>query len=120
MPATLSRSEKKVLIGLCKYIINSDGIITEEEISKLNQIALEIGMDDYEEVFNEVDSEITSMDDLESRIDDLKESTNLKKILGYTIQMSRVDGNITADEIDILVYAADAWNIDLKSLMKKC
>lgn len=120
MPASMTREEKKVLIAICRYVISSDGMITDEEISKLNEIAAETGIEDYEELFNEVDSEITSVDDLQKKIDSLKSSKNTRKIIQYSIQMSRIDGCITHDEIDILVYAADAWNVDLKNFMKKC
>lgn len=119
MPRTMSRDEKKVLIALCKYIINSDGVVTEGEIEKLNQIALKIGIDDYEEIFNEVDREITSMDELQKKIYSLKKSMNLKKIIEYSIQMSRTDGNITHDEIEILVYAANSWGVNLKEVLAK-
>ena len=120
MPAAMTREEKKVLIAICRYIISSDGMITDEEIRGLNEIAAETGIDDYDELFNEVDSEITSVDALHDKINSLKTSTNTRKIIQYSIQMSRIDGCITHDEIDILVYAADAWNFDLKNFMKNC
>lgn len=120
MPATMTRDEKKVLIAICRYIINSDGIITDDEITKMNEIAAEIGIDDYDELFNEVDSEITSVEDLQKKIDSLNSAGNKKKIIKYSIQMSRTDGCITHDEMDILVYAADAWGIDLKNIIDKC
>ncbi len=119
MPAIMSLEEKKVLIAICRYVISSDGVITEDEIGRMTQIAREIGIDNYGELFNQVDSEITSVDDLKIRIDDLKSSKNREKILLYSIQLSRTDANITNDEIDILVYVADAWDIDLKTIMKK-
>lgn len=120
MPTTMTRDEKKILIALCRYIMSSDGIITQEEIGKINQIAVEIGMDDYEELFNEVDNEITSIEDMYKKIDSLKNSKNLEKIIKYSIQMSRVDSNITSNEIEVLVYAADAWDLDIRALMNKC
>lgn len=119
MPSTMTRDEKKILIAMCRYVINSDGIITDDEISKMHEIAAETGIDDYDELFNEVDSEITSIEDLQKKIDLLTSPKNKKKIIQYSIQLSRTDGLITHDEIDILVYAADAWGIDLKNIMNK-
>lgn len=120
MPATMTRDETKVLVAICRYIINSDGIVTEDEIDKMNEIAAEIGIVNYDELFNEVDREITSLENLKNTIDSLQSSKNKKKIIQYSIQLSRTDGCITDDEIDILVYAADAWDVDLKDIMKKC
>jgi len=120
MPATMSRDETRVLIAMCRYIINSDGIITDDEIDMMDKIAAEIGIGNYDELFNEVDREITSLEDLKKTIDSLQSPKNKKKIIQYSIQLSRTDGCITHDEIEILVYAADAWDIDLKDIMKKC
>ena len=120
MPTTLTREEKKVLIAICRYIINSDGIITDDELKQMDEIASEIGIADYDELFNEVDREITSVEALQIKIDSLVSTKNKKKILQYSIQLSRTDGCITHDEIDILVYAADAWDINLKDIINKC
>lgn len=118
MPKKLSEDEKIVLIGICKYIINSDGIFTESELETMNQIAEEIGFDDYHESFDKADSIITSVEILQNKIDELKQSGNKKKILKYAIQLSRSDACIKCDEMDIIVYAADSWDIDIKTLMK--
>ena len=118
MPKKLSQDEKIVLIGICKYIINADGIVTESELKTMNQIAEELGFDNYQKSFDDADSVITSMEVLQEKIDGLKNSPNKQKILKYAVQLSRSDANIKNDEMDIIVYAADSWDYDLKSLMK--
>lgn len=118
MPETLTHDEKIVLIGLCKYIISADGTVTPSELENMNMIAEEIGFDDYHEIFNEVDSEITSLDILREKIDNLATAKNRKKILKYAIQISRSDANIKDDELDILVYAADSWDIDINTIIR--
>lgn len=119
MPKKLSVDEKIVLIGMCRYIINSDGMVTQSELETMNMIADEIGFDDYQKTFEETDKAITSLESLQRKIDSLKDSGNKQKILKYAIHLSRADANIGYDEMDILVYAADSWNIDIKSLLKK-
>jgi len=119
MPKKLSDDEKIVLIGICRYIINSDGILTAAELETMNIIAQDIGFDDYQKTFAEADKIITSLESLQKRIDGLKKSKNKQKLLKYAIQLSRADAFIRYDEMDIIVYAADAWDIDIKSLMKK-
>ncbi len=118
MPKILSHDEKIVLIGICKYIINSDGVVTPAELDTMNQIAAEIGFDDYHKTFDEADSVITSIEVLQEKIDSLKKSSNKQKILKYAIQLSRGDACIKNDEMDIIVYAADSWDFDVKTLMK--
>lgn len=118
MPKKLSHDEKVVLIGICKYIVNSDGIVTQSELETINQIAEQIGFEDYHEIFDEADSTITSIEILHEKIDDLKTSSNKQQILKYAVQLSRSDAIIKSDEMDIIVYAADSWDFDIKSLMK--
>ena len=119
MPKKLTAEEKTVLIGMCRYIINSDGIVTQSELETMNVIADEMGFDDYQKSFEESDKEITSLETLQKKIDSLKGSGNKQKILKYAVQLSRADANIGYDEMDILVYAADSWDIDIKFLLKK-
>lgn len=119
MPEILSNDEKVVLIGICRYIINSDGVVTESELATMNKIAEDLGFDDYQKTFNESDRLITSVELLQEKIDDLKNSINQRKILEYAIQLSRSDACIKSDEMDIIVYAADSWDFDIESLMKE-
>jgi hypothetical protein len=118
MPKILSQAEKVVLIGICRYIINSDGVVTDPELAEMNRIAEEMGFDDYQKSFDESDRLITSIDTLQEKIDSLKKSGNQRKILEHAIQLSRCDACIKSDEVDIIVYAADSWDFDIKSLMK--
>ncbi len=118
MPKILTHDEKVVLIGICKYIINTDGIVTPSELDTMNQIAEEIGFEDYQKTFDEADSVITSIELLQEKIDGLKKSSNKQRILKYAIQLSRADACIKNDEMDIIVYAADSWDFDIKTLMK--
>lgn len=119
MPKILSHDEKVVLIGICRYIINSDGVVTESELATMNSIAEDIGFEDYQKTFDESDKLITSIESLQEKIDSLKKSGNQRKILEYAIQLSRCDACIKTDEMDIIVYAADSWDFDVKSLMKQ-
>jgi uncharacterized tellurite resistance protein B-like protein len=118
MPKKLSDDEKIVLIGMCRYIMNSDGMVTPAELETMNMIAEEIGFDDYQKTFDQADKLITSLETLQKMIDNLRESKNKQKILKYAIQLSRADANIRYDEMDIIVYAADSWDFDIKSLLK--
>ncbi|MFA5519662.1 MAG: TerB family tellurite resistance protein [Spirochaetota bacterium] len=118
MPSKLSTNDKITLIGMCKFIISSDGFITESELENMALVAEEIGFDDYQKIFDEVDEKISSIDDLKDYIDSIKESSNRTKILKYAIQISRSDANITDEEIEIIRYAADEWGLDLNKILK--
>jgi tellurite resistance protein len=119
MPSKFSYNDKITLIGMCKFIINADGITTDAELDSMLAVADEIGFDDYNEIFNDVDERITTIDDLKEYIDNTKESSNKESIFRYAVLISRSDGNIRDEEIDILHYAADAWDISISEIMNK-
>ncbi|HOK02515.1 MAG TPA: TerB family tellurite resistance protein [Spirochaetota bacterium] len=114
----LTHEEKKALIAIARYIVSADGIITSAELDSMNMIAEELGFDDYHDIFNEVDAEITSMEDLKKLIEDLADSKHKKTIIKLAIEISRADANIRDEEKDILVFVADAWDIDINSMMR--
>lgn len=119
MPSKFSYKDKIALIGMCKFIINADGIVTDAELDNMQEIAEEIGFDDYNEIFDDVDEKIRTIDDLKEYIDNTKDSLNKENIFRYAVLISRSDGNIRDEEIDILHYAADAWDINIKEIMNK-
>lgn len=118
MPSKFSTNDKITLLGLCKFIVNSDGFITESELESMGAVAEEIGFEDYQKIFDEVDEKISSINDLKDYIDKIKESSNRIKILKYAIQISRLDANIKDEEVEIIRYAADEWGLDLKKILK--
>jgi len=119
MPSKFSYKDKATLIGMCKFIINADGIVTDAELDSMLAIAQDIGFDDYNEIFDEVDDKIRSIEDLKKYIDSSKESLNKARIFKYAVLISRADANIRDEEIDILHYAADAWDINIKEIMNR-
>lgn len=118
MPSKLSMNDKITLIGMCRFIMNADGFVTESELENMAEVAEEIGFEDYQQIFDEVDEKIFTVDDLKEYIYSNRESSNRTKILKYAIQISRSDANIRDDEIDIIRYAADEWGLDLKKILR--
>lgn len=119
MPSKFSYHDKITLIGMCKFIVNADGIVTDAELDSMMTVAEEIGFEDYNEIFDDVDDKIRTVDNLKEYIDNIKDSPNKENIFRYAVQISRSDANIRDEEIDILHYAADAWDINISEIMNK-
>ena len=117
MPSKLTKNDKITLMGMCRFIMNADGFITDSELDSMAEVADEIGFDDYQEICEEVDEKISTIDDLKEFIDNTKDSSNRVKILQYAIQISRSDANIKDDEIEIIRYAADEWGLDIAKIL---
>jgi uncharacterized tellurite resistance protein B-like protein len=118
MPTTFTKDEKMALIAILKYIINTDGIITEREIEDINAVARQRGFEDFNAVFNEVDSSIKSIADLKKLIQKITDKANRKKILQYALEISKADANVNPQEIEILKFMSKEWKINIRSLIK--
>jgi hypothetical protein len=119
MSEHLSQDEKIVLIAVLKYIVSTDGVITEREIDDINNLAEDAGFKDFQQIFEEVDRKIKSIDDLEKLIDQIKNEKNRLRILEYAIEFSRADADMNPHEIEILKYMSAKWKISLKKLMEE-
>jgi len=116
MSKSFTREEKMVLIAVMKYIVSTDGLVTDREIDNINDIAEEKGFEDFQDIFNEVDRTVLSIDDLKNLINQVEHEGSRKKILQYAVEFSRADANINPHEIEILKYMSKVWDINLKTL----
>jgi uncharacterized tellurite resistance protein B-like protein len=117
MSASFTREEKMVIIALTKYIISTDGVITEREIEDINTVAGQKGFEDFNEVFNEVDRTVKSLDDLKILIKKVTDDAKRKKIIKYALEISKADAVMNPDEIDILRFMGKEWKINLRAFL---
>lgn len=110
--------EKKALVAICKFIAHSDGKITEAEIIKFNEIAEEKGFEDFSEIFQEVDREVTSLDDIKELIKKVDRQTHKNDILRIAMEIAIADATLVPEEVEIIKMIGKAWNIDIKALLK--
>jgi len=119
MSKKLTNEEKMVLIAVMKYIVSTDGVITEREIDDINKMAEEKGFEDFQKVFNEVDQKVKSLDDLKKLIARVSGEASRNNILKHAVEFSRADANLNPQEIEILKYMSREWGISLASLLHK-
>ncbi len=115
MSKSFTKEEKMVLIAVMKYIVSTDGLVTDREVDDINDIAEEKGFEDFQEIFNEVDRTVLSIEDLKNLIMQVENEGSRKKILQYSVEFSRADANVNPHEIEILKYMSKVWNINLKT-----
>lgn len=116
MITTFNKEEKKVLIALIKYIAASDGQISAADIKESDKIASQKGFEDFSELFTEVEKEITSLEDLKSKIDLVRKKDHEYDLIRIAIEIAQADGEINHKEVKIIKYMADAWKIDLEEI----
>lgn len=117
MTKKLGKEEKMVLIAVMKYIISTDGVLTDREIDDINTLANEKGFEDFQSIFEEVDRTITSLDELKKLIDSVAGEQARINILKYAIEFSRADAEINPHENEMLKYMSKKWHISIKSLL---
>jgi hypothetical protein len=117
MSRSFTKEEKMVLIAVMKYIVSTDGVVTDREIDDISDLAGEDGFEDFQEIFNEVDMTVKSMDDLKNLIKQIEHEGSRKKIIKYAVEFSRADADVNPHEIEILKFMCKAWNINLKALL---
>jgi hypothetical protein len=119
MSKSLTKEEKIVLIAVMKYIVSTDGIVTDREVDDINDLAEEKGFEDFQELFNEVDETVQSINDLKNLINQVENKESRKKILEYAIEFSRADADVNPHENEILKYMSKEWQINLKTMLEE-
>lgn len=114
MAKSFTKDEKIVLLAVLKYIISTDGVITESEIDDINDIAEDKGFEDFQEIFNEVDNKVTSLDVLKNLIRNIENDASREKILDIALDMAHADADVNPHEIEILKFMSKEWDISLK------
>jgi uncharacterized tellurite resistance protein B-like protein len=117
MSKILSKEEKMVLIAVMKYIVSTDGVITDREVDDINKLAEEKGFEDFQRTFDEVDRTVKSIDDLKKLIDGVAGEQARTNILKHALEFSRADADINPHENEILQYMSKKWHINIKSLL---
>ncbi len=113
MIKSFSRDEKMALISIIKFIAVSDRRLTENELEKINRIAEEKGFDDFSIIFNDVDREIKTLDDIRNLIKKVKSSEHKNDIVKYALEVAVADAEINEEEAEILSILSDEWDIDI-------
>jgi hypothetical protein len=117
MLESLTKDEKIVLLAVMKYIVSTDGVITEREIDDINSLAEEKGFEDFQEIFDEVDEKVKSLDDLKKLIQKVKKDSSRMEIVRYALEFSMADADVNPHESEILKYMGKEWKIDLKEMI---
>ena len=113
---TFNHDEKKALLAIVKFIIAADGKITEEEAERCAHLSEEKGFEDFSDIFQEVDREVNSLDDVFLLAEQVKESAHEQDILKIAIDIAEADANVIDDESGFISRLAEMWDIPINNL----
>lgn len=112
------KKDKKALLAVAKFIANQDNKLTEQETENFKNLARQKGFEDFQEIFKEVDDEVTSLNDLSSVLNAVTNRSRQKDIVSLAIEMARADGYESSEEHDTIRYLCRLWDINLEDLDK--
>jgi uncharacterized tellurite resistance protein B-like protein len=116
---SFNHDEKKALIAILKFIASSDGKISQGEIAKFNEIAEKQNFSDFSQIFDEVDAEVHTIDDLIRLADRVRLKTHEYDILKYAFEMATAGTTINPEDVEIITMLGNRWKIDIKNLLKE-
>jgi hypothetical protein len=100
-----------------KYIISTDGVITDRETTDISKIANAMGFENFQLIFEKVDQTITSLDDLKKLLKKIENKTSRDHIIQYAIEFCRADAACNPHEAEILQYMGKEWHVDIKKIL---
>lgn len=118
MIQNFDKKDKKALLAVAKFIANQDNKLTEQETENFKNLARQKGFEDFQEIFKEVDDEVTSLNDLSSVLNAVTNRSRQKDIVSLAIEMARADGYESSEEHDTIRYLCRLWDINLEDLDK--
>ncbi len=119
MIRSFNRDEKKALIAIIKFIANSDGQISPQEIQTFNDIAERKIFNDFSELFNEVDAEIHSLDDIMALAGKVRSKAHEYDILKLAFEMAVAGTTINPEDVEIMQMLGELWGVDIKTLLSE-
>jgi len=111
MLKSFNKEEKMALISILKFMINSEGKITETELTRINELAEEKGFEDFHEIFDDVDKNVHAMNDIISLIKKVKNESHKKDILRYASELAITNGSINPQEGEVIQLLKKEWNL---------
>jgi len=119
MIRSFNRDEKKTLIAVMKFIASSDGRISPQEIRTFNEVAERKNFDDFSELFNEVDAEVRTLDDIMVLAGKVRRKTHEYDILKLAFEMAVAGSTINPEEVEIIRMLGERWGIDITKLLNE-
>jgi tellurite resistance protein len=117
MLKNFNHEEKKALVAIVKFIIAADGEISETELAKTVDLAGRKGMEDFQEIFLEVEKEVKSMDDLKKLIHTVRKRTHEQDILKIAVDFALADVSVDPAEVEVLRLMGEEWGINVSKLL---
>ena len=92
-------------------------VISEAELEKCGELANRKGMEDFSEIFLEVEKEVKTFDDLKTLIHSVRKKTHENDILKLAVDFALADVQIDPAEVDVIRLMGEEWGINVKKLL---
>ena len=118
MYSELTKEEKYAVIGVFKFVVNSNGSLDEQELEAMQEFIEDKNFDDFGRLLDEFEKNYETIEDFY----DLLESIDVDKrdmLLEEAYELAISDGYATPAEMEIFDIMAQAWDTSKKELLKR-
>ena len=106
----LDKNEILALIGLCKWMVRADGVLSDEELGALGEISSKVGWDRWEECFQSARVELTTRAAVHAAVKDVIRLEARALIYDVLVSLAGADELVKAEE-RLLQWLGEEWHI---------
>jgi hypothetical protein len=111
--ADLNQDERTALVGLMKFVVMSDGNVTEDELEHVESLVDAFGEGEYQRTLEAFDKRFTDEASFRKFLGTIGREEAREVIFG-TVLESAGEGALDGTEADLLDWLSKAWNIKIE------
>jgi hypothetical protein len=109
----LNADERTALVGLIKEVVMSDGNVSEDELEEVEDLVDAFGEEGYQQALDAFEARFLDQPSFQRFLRTITRQEARDLIYGSVLQAASADA-IEGRESELLVWLADAWNVEVK------
>jgi uncharacterized tellurite resistance protein B-like protein len=118
MYSELSENEKLAIVGVFKFVVNSNGTLDNQELDKMQEFIEEKNFNDFSDVLDLFEKSYDTIEDFYGLLEGIDEERR-DLLLEEAYELAISDGYATPAEMEIFDIMAQAWDTTKKELLKR-
>ena len=111
----MTERERETLATLVRLMVGADGRLSGEESSDLQQVAQELGEDDFWALVRNTHGETYEREAVQADARQIERKDVQEQIYGVLFTLA-AEGAIMGDEARLLDWVAETWKIDIQPI----
>ena len=108
-----NQDERTALVGLMKFVVMSDGHVSEEEVEQVQEVVEAFGEDDYERTLAAFEKRFLDEEGFRAFLRTIGRQDARELVFGTVLEAAGVEA-IEGHESDLLDWLAKVWNVTIE------